>query len=398
MTPKKFPRDHRLRRLFFTEESFTHKARTNLFWLAWLIDKTTEQGNLVLDPMGGTGSILIAAIKGRPSLTGELEAHQARIQHTNILRIRHQTLISEPVQDARWDAAKLPLPSRSIPAIITSPPYYDMFSNWGRKHSGEIDGNPEHIGETGNCYGFHPAQIGNIHIYEHYLKTMRAVYRECWRVLEPGGTLVLIVGDRVKNKRRVPIVDDTAALCQANGFTESERHYRHIIPSHYRNIHAEKNGDDYPRIESETALVLKKRNHRPTSTYSIIEAPKANNLPGAQLFEKQCALALCSTGYALAMAHDGLYTVHKPKVVWQDDHPRKARIRKDWSFEIVRELVQRFQLSAGDQVELHVTDRYARYLQQRLETFGAQVTIPTARMNFGEKLTWYTQRLKEQTK
>ena len=394
-TTRKFPRDHHLRRLFFVEQSFTHKARTNLLWLSWLLDRVVEPGNLVLDPMGGTGSILFAAVKGYPTITGELEAHQAKIQHANTLKIRNQTLINAPAQDARWDAAKLPLTSQSVPAIVTSPPYYDMFSNWNRHSTGRNE-RQDHIGPTGSCYGFHPAQIGNLHVYEKYLETMRAVYRECWRVLKPGGTLVLIIGDRVKNKRRVPIVDDTAVLCQANGFTLLEQYNRRTIPSHFRNIHAGKNGDQYPRIEEESALVLRKRNHRPASTYSIIEAPKANNSPGRQLFEKQRAYAFHSTGYVLTMIEDGLHTVHKPKAIWQGDHPRKARIRKDWAFEIVRRLVEHYQLSAGDQVELHVTDRYARYLEQRLITFGAEVTIPTARMNFGQKLTWYTQALKNQ--
>ena len=36
---------------------------------------------------------------------------------------------------------------------------------------------------------------------------------------------------------------------------------------------------------------------------------------------------------------------------------------------------------------------FARYLQQRLITFGAVATIPTAHCNLGQKLAWYTERI-----
>jgi len=39
-------------------------------------------------------------------------------------------------------------------------------------------------------------------------------------------------------------------------------------------------------------------------------------------------------------------------------------------------------------------DCYARYGQQRLNTFGAVATIPTAHHNLGQKLAWYTERIK----
>ena len=40
------------------------------------------------------------------------------------------------------------------------------------------------------------------------------------------------------------------------------------------------------------------------------------------------------------------------------------------------------------------TDRYARYLPQRINTLGAEGTIPTAHLNLGQKLAWYTERIK----
>ena len=125
-----FKRDHHLRRLLFVERSFQHKARSNLYWLSWLLDKHTAAGEIVLDPMGGAGSILIAATKQRPVISGDIEFHWTSLQKENTLRIRGEMLFSESTHICQWDASDLPFQSGSMPAIITSPPYFDLFSNW----------------------------------------------------------------------------------------------------------------------------------------------------------------------------------------------------------------------------------------------------------------------------
>lgn len=395
--PLTFGRDHRLRRQFFTEESFQHKARTNLFWLAWLLDQHTTYTTTILDPMGGAGSVLLAAIKFRPTITGDIEAHWAKIQAASARRIRYEMFFSPSTMiTCQWNATHLPLPTASIPAIITSPPYFDLFSNWSRKHGSDFDGNPDHIGETGLCYGFHPHQVGNIHVYENYLRAMRGIYRECWRVLAPGGKLILIVGDKVRKRSIVPITRDTQMLCQANGFRLITHHQRRTIPSHFRLIHKVRNGIDYPLINIETALIFQKQDHRLPTKFAIVEAPKAFSRPSRQLFEKQLAYSYQVTDSTFVLINTGLYTGHTPNTVWPGDHPRKARTRRNWAYSIVADLVTKHGLTAGAHIDLHVTDRYARYLQQRLNTLGCRCSIPTAHCNLGQKLAWYTQALKGQ--
>lgn len=394
--PLTFGRDHALRRRLFTENSFQHKARVNLYWLAWLLHQHTSPTTTVLDPMGGVGSILLAATEQRPVITGDIEPHWARIQTEIARRIRHEMLFSAPMATCQWNAAKLPLPTASIPAIATSPPYFDLFSNWNHKHGSDFDGNPDHIGSTGLCYGFHPHQVANIHIYENYLRAMREIYRECWRVLVPGGKLILIVGDKVRKRCIVTVTRDTQTLCQANGFRFITQHQRHTAPSHFRLIHQAKNGIDYPLINIETALIFQKQDHRLPIKFAIIEAPKPFSQPGRQLFDKQLAYASYVTDRAFVLTHRGVTPAHIPYSIWSGDHPRKARTRRQWAYSIVQDLVTKHSLAAGATIDLHVTDRYARYLQQRLNTLGCRCSIPTAHCNLGQKLAWYTQALKGQ--
>jgi len=401
--PLTFARDHHLRRhLGFAESTFEHKAKLNLNWLAWLLNEHTAPGSVVLDPMAGTGSILLAALNQHPTLAGDVETYWSRLLNRNALRIRRRHLIVAPILTARWDAARLPLPDASLDTIITSPPYFDIFSNWNRKQANYLDG--RHVGPNGLSYGDHARQIGNLHIYEDYLRAMRTVYLECRRILRPGGKLILILGNKVRERRVVPVTEDTRALVIANGFDLLASHDRKTIPSRWRRIHSQQQGD-YPTIAVETAIVFQKPDRpRPQSKHwFVIEVPNGASSPGRILFHKQlayciqqdpdrdCVLALNSIGLCYIRRRSAGWVKY---VTWKGTHPAKARARRTWSYEIVRELVAKFGLGAGDQIELHVTDRYARYLQQRINTLGAVATIPTAHLNLGQKLAWYTERIK----
>jgi len=399
--PLTFARDHHLRRhLGFAESTFEHKAKLNLNWLAWLLNEHTVPGSVVLDPMAGTGSILLAALNQHPTLAGDVEPYWSRLLNRNGLRIRRRHLIVAPMLTARWDAARLPFPDASLDTIVTSPPYFDLFSNWNRKQAGYLDG--RHVGPNGLSYGDHARQIGNLHIYEDYLRAMRTVYLECRRVLRPGGKLLLILGNKVRERRVIPVTEDTRALVVANDFELLATHARKTIPSRWRRIHSQQH-DDYPTIAVETALVFQKPDSPwPRSKrWFIIEVPNGDSSPGRILFHKQ--LAYCAQrlpDQLLVLDSIGPFRpVDVPdrpvlRLVWTGTHPAKARARRTWSYKIVRELVAKLGMGAGDQIELHVTDRYARYLQQRLITLGAVATIPTAHLNLGQKLSYYTERIK----
>jgi DNA modification methylase len=71
----------------------------------------------------------------------------------------------------------------SVHLIVTSPPYWNL-----------------------KGYNDHAGQLGHIADYEHFLSELDRVWRECSRVLVPGGRLCCVVGDvcipRRKNKGR----------------------------------------------------------------------------------------------------------------------------------------------------------------------------------------------------
>ena len=58
-----FPRDVEWRRKLFPDGVFEHPAKANMFLIQELVRYLTEPGDVVLDPFGGTGTLLIGALE-----------------------------------------------------------------------------------------------------------------------------------------------------------------------------------------------------------------------------------------------------------------------------------------------------------------------------------------------
>jgi DNA modification methylase len=89
----------------------------------------------------------------------------------------------------------------TVHLVVTSPPY------WTLKE-----------------YLPNPGQLGHVEDYEEFLENLNRVWRECYRVLVPGGRLVCVVGDVCLSRRRfgrhvvVPLHADICVLCRKIGF------------------------------------------------------------------------------------------------------------------------------------------------------------------------------------
>lgn len=101
------------------------------------------------------------------------------------------------------DARRLTfLPADSVHLVVTSPPYWTL----KKYRDGE-------------------AQLGDVANYEEFLRDLDEVWKNCFRVLVPGGRLVCVVGDvclsRRQNEGRHTVVPLHASIqehCRAIGF------------------------------------------------------------------------------------------------------------------------------------------------------------------------------------
>lgn len=275
---------------FFTNESTSHPAKMNLNLLRWILQKYTETGDTVLDPMAGTGSTaILASLLGRHGVAVEFEPKFCKMIDENISRTRVQnSLMSKGSMTCfQGDARELSKLLEELDAIVTSPPYGNRLSD-----TAVHDGDPARMGYrqtidtilTSPPYGSDNANlmgrtdksaksflattgvrsiplaednIGNLED-ETYLQAMLQVYHECHKVLGPGGVMILVTKNFTRNKQVVRLDLDTIKLCEATGFRLSDRWYFKLpTRSIWRNLYHKKY-PSVPQINYEDILVFTK--------------------------------------------------------------------------------------------------------------------------------------------
>jgi site-specific DNA-methyltransferase (adenine-specific) len=133
-------------------------------------------------------------LNGRePSVSDKLEIHRNLFaQHS--FETTHRLILG----DCRKMAV---LPDESTHLVVTSPPYFDLIT-----------------------YAASDNQLGHLHDYDDFLDELDKVWRECKRVLIPGGRLCVVVGDVCRARRRfgkhevIPLHADILVRCRQLGF------------------------------------------------------------------------------------------------------------------------------------------------------------------------------------
>jgi modification methylase len=111
--------------------------------------------------------------------------------------------INKTTQTLRWgDARDMDwIPTHSVHLVVTSPPYWTL-----------------------KTYPHHAAQLGQVSSYEEFHAELDKVWRQCLRVLVPGGRVVCVVGDVCLSRKRhgrhmvMPLHADIVVRCRRIGF------------------------------------------------------------------------------------------------------------------------------------------------------------------------------------
>ena len=173
------------------------------------IEFFTKRGGTVLDPMAGTGSTLVAALRaGRNSYGIELNPKYAEIARQIIADERLalgacvEGLTSKVITGDALLANDYQLPTLNY--VLTSPPYWDMLHAKGagtqkkRRTSADLD----------VFYSDDPNDLGNLHDYEEFLVRLVAIYQGLKPTLREKAYLTIIVKNVKKGGRIYPLAWD----------------------------------------------------------------------------------------------------------------------------------------------------------------------------------------------
>jgi len=175
------------------------------------IEFFTKKGQTMLDPMAGTGSALVAALRcGRNSFGIELNPKYAEI--ARLVIDEERKLLDEAVLNLQSViitgdallASTYPIPV--VDYVLTSPPYWDMLHSKGaetqkkRRADSDLD----------VFYSDDPNDVGNLHDYEEFLSKLVAIYVGLKPLLREKAYLTIIVKNVKKGGKIYPLAWDLA--------------------------------------------------------------------------------------------------------------------------------------------------------------------------------------------
>lgn len=193
------------------KDALAHPAKFPETMAQEFIEFFTKRGQTVLDPMAGTGSTLVAALRaGRHSYGVELNPRYASIARSILQEEKKRlgeaasALQAEIVQGDAARLGEFGLPP--VDYVLTSPPYWDMLHAKGaetQKKRRQTEG-------LDVVYSEDPADLGNVHDYEAFLAQLTAIYTGLKPVLRPQAYLTVVVKNVKKGGKIYPLAWDLA--------------------------------------------------------------------------------------------------------------------------------------------------------------------------------------------
>lgn len=155
-----------------------------------IILRYSDEGDLVLDQMVGSGTTLIECkLLGRNGIGVDINLDALMVAY-NRLDFTYVPNGEQPATTQRLylgDARNLDpriIPDESIDLIATHPPYANIIPYSKERENGDLS---------------------RVHSIDEFISEMKDVAKECLRVLKPGKHCAILIGDTHKHKHYVPI-------------------------------------------------------------------------------------------------------------------------------------------------------------------------------------------------
>lgn len=127
----KFKSDTSFRKQFFVPDSFAHPAKMDAQLVIWIVEHYTNPGEVILDPMAGMGTTMLACILGRDVVLVELEEKFCKLCLDNWEQVKMRPQLGSTMGDCQviqGDARDL---EGLFDSAIFSPPFGEAMSGGG---------------------------------------------------------------------------------------------------------------------------------------------------------------------------------------------------------------------------------------------------------------------------
>jgi len=213
-----FPDDSEWRRAVFPPEVMAHSAKAPPGLIVSIVEYVSKPGETILDPMTGSGTIMLAALAGRNVICIEIEdIYQASLlmarQNIELDTKSTITILQGDCRDF------LPI---MVNHIIFSPPYAQILTTRKgpeRESTKYLAGSRKGVedGAWSPDYTKNTRNIGRLNKFL-YNQAMEKVYKLCYDSILPGGTMTVILKDYIKQGKRVYLSDWLIRTCVKMGF------------------------------------------------------------------------------------------------------------------------------------------------------------------------------------
>jgi len=231
-----FPDDVAWRKALFPPQVMTHYAKMQIY-LEWeLIKYVSSPGDTILDPMAGTGTIMIAAIMGRNVICMDIEEGYHIMQQEVLEYLKLNNDLANVTLIHGNCKLILPLPCNHI---IFSPPYASALKPGGKLS--KFVAEKYRIDEE--QYHTYAQTTGNVGLLNTFLynQNMEKAYNLCYKSLPVGGTMSVITKDIISNGERIFLTKWINKVCTEIGFELQDWFKHRMMGGAYQDIARSKN-------------------------------------------------------------------------------------------------------------------------------------------------------------
>ncbi len=211
-------------------------------------DKIYREPDILLDPMGGTGTLMMAALEGRTVITLDIEPGYHELQK----QVYAHLLASHPDMSPCIQLhgnCKLLLPIQCN-HIIFSPPYASAFKP-SKKLTGIVADKYRVNEEEFVRYAQTTGNVGMRNTFL-YSQDMEKVYNLCHQSLPTGGTMSVVVKDIIENGQRTYFSKWIDRVCHQVGFKDHSRFKAEMMGGPWQDIRRSK---DLITVDDEDTII-----------------------------------------------------------------------------------------------------------------------------------------------